>query len=204
MYRVYLVDDRPLPRAALRALLSTLDSITVAGEAGTLTELAAQPDGCAASAVVADYAVLAADEAPPSHLAPRLLLMNVPHLPPATSSDAAAGWLDRNASVADLVVAIATLDGGGRHVAAALDARTAGSDDGSEVRPGHGIRALSRREYEVMCALAAGRTNREIASDLGISVKTIDTHRGHVLKKLGLRNNSDITRFAIRDGHMRA
>ena len=43
-------------------------------------------------------------------------------------------------------------------------------------------------------------TNREIADTLSISVKTVDTHRGHVLKKLRLRNNSDITRFAISNG----
>ncbi len=43
--------------------------------------------------------------------------------------------------------------------------------------------------------------DRQIASELGISIKTIDTHRGHVLKKLQLRNNSDITRFAIRNGY---
>ena len=48
--------------------------------------------------------------------------------------------------------------------------------------------------------LAAGKTNREIADTLSISVKTVDTHRGHVLKKLRLRNNSDITRFAISNG----
>ena len=56
---------------------------------------------------------------------------------------------------------------------------------------------LSKREFQVMGHLASGMTNREIAALLNISVKTIDTHRGHVLKKLKLRNNSDITRFAI-------
>jgi DNA-binding CsgD family transcriptional regulator len=53
-----------------------------------------------------------------------------------------------------------------------------------------------------MAYLAEGKTNREIAELLNISVKTVDTHRGHVLKKLRLRNNSDITRFAIQHGLM--
>lgn len=61
---------------------------------------------------------------------------------------------------------------------------------------------LSPREVEVMHRLAAGATNREIAEELSISVKTIDTHRGHVLRKLRLRNNSDLTRFAIRIGEV--
>jgi DNA-binding NarL/FixJ family response regulator len=66
------------------------------------------------------------------------------------------------------------------------------------------VSILSQREFQVMCHLAAGMTNREIAEQLQISVKTVDTHRGHVLKKLQLRNNSDITRFAIRHGFVEA
>ena len=61
---------------------------------------------------------------------------------------------------------------------------------------------LSRREREVVTAIARGYANKEIADALKppVSVKTIDTHRGHALKKLGLRNNSDLTRYAIRHG----
>ena len=62
------------------------------------------------------------------------------------------------------------------------------------------VRRLSPREAEVLRHLAAGLTNREIAALLAISIKTVDTHRGQLLKKLGLRNNSDLTRFALRDG----
>ena len=50
--------------------------------------------------------------------------------------------------------------------------------------------------------IARGMTNREIAADLEISPKTIDTHRGHVLKKLALRNNADVTRFAVKHGYI--
>jgi DNA-binding NarL/FixJ family response regulator len=45
-------------------------------------------------------------------------------------------------------------------------------------------------------------TNREIAEHLAISIKTVDTHRGHVLKKLALRNNSELTRFAVKYGYV--
>ena len=50
--------------------------------------------------------------------------------------------------------------------------------------------------------LSRGLTNREIAEHLQISIKTVETHRGHVLKKLGLRNNSELTRFAVRHGYV--
>ena len=63
---------------------------------------------------------------------------------------------------------------------------------------------LTPREGEVFIALAQGFTNREIADELEIGVKTVDSHRAKALKKLKLRNNSDLTRFAIRHGFIDA
>ena len=62
--------------------------------------------------------------------------------------------------------------------------------------------ALTQREHQVMEMLARGMTNREIAEKLEISIKTVDTHRAHVLKKLDLRNNSELTRFAVKHGYV--
>lgn len=62
---------------------------------------------------------------------------------------------------------------------------------------------LSDREYQVMRLLALGHTNREIAKMLFIGTKTVDTHRANLLRKLELRNNSDITRFAIQHGFIK-
>jgi DNA-binding NarL/FixJ family response regulator len=59
---------------------------------------------------------------------------------------------------------------------------------------------LSERELQVLLRLAQGQTNREIANDLFISVKTVDTYRASLLRKLDLRNNADITRFALQTG----
>lgn len=58
---------------------------------------------------------------------------------------------------------------------------------------------LTDRELEVAFLLAEGKTNREIADTLGVSVKTIDTHRSHALKKLGCKNNVVLARLMIRD-----
>lgn len=59
---------------------------------------------------------------------------------------------------------------------------------------------LSNREFQVMRLLALGQTNREIAETLSVGVKTVDAHRGNLMRKLGLRNNADITRYAIQFG----
>lgn len=60
--------------------------------------------------------------------------------------------------------------------------------------------ALTARERQVMELLVSGRTRREAASDLELSARTIDTHRSHVLKKLGLRNMAELTRLAVVTG----
>ena len=60
--------------------------------------------------------------------------------------------------------------------------------------------ALSNREMQVLVRLARGDTSREVSKALCLSLSTVETYRSRVLEKLGLRNNSDITRFAIRRG----
>lgn len=61
---------------------------------------------------------------------------------------------------------------------------------------------LTEREREVALRLALGISNGEVAEELGISPKTVDTHRAHVLKKLELRNNVELARYAIREGYL--
>ena len=72
--------------------------------------------------------------------------------------------------------------------------------------PGHGgpLDNITARELEVLRLIAGGTTNREIAGELGISVRTVDTHRSNLLKKLGLRNNADLTRVAVAFGLVRS
>ena len=145
-----------------------------------------------------------------------------------TMDAGASGFLWKGADVAELCRAIATVHAGETYLSPEATNGTGAHGHGhghesngtsGSASNGHGsngtgdkngtfrgvnvseaVASLSKREFEVMCFLATGMTNREIAQELGISVKTIDTHRGHVLKKLHLRNNSDITRFAIRHG----
>lgn len=70
-----------------------------------------------------------------------------------------------------------------------------------EVKPSSALEVweLSKREQQVFYLLAQCRTSHEAASELGVNVKTVDSHRGHILKKLGLRGNAELTRFAIKN-----
>jgi DNA-binding NarL/FixJ family response regulator len=58
---------------------------------------------------------------------------------------------------------------------------------------------LTKREHEVLAHLAAGKRNREIAEELFISVKTVETHRSHILEKLGLRNTAELVKYAVKN-----
>ena len=104
----------------------------------------------------------------------------------------AAGYLNKTAKSGELISAIDAVLAGQRVVPDGADGQAAPA--------AHPAQVLSPREFQVLGHLASGLTNREIAKMLEISVKTVDTHRGHVLKKLKLRNNSDLTRFAMQHG----
>jgi DNA-binding NarL/FixJ family response regulator len=112
----------------------------------------------------------------------------------------ASGFLWKGADIEELMIALRSVHAGSTFLSPQL---TATWPQNGRPHPDDPVGVLSKRELEVLCFLAVGMTNREIAQQLGISVKTIDTHRGHVLKKLQLRNNSDLTRFAIRHGFVR-
>jgi DNA-binding NarL/FixJ family response regulator len=106
----------------------------------------------------------------------------------------ATGFIAKTAQFDELLAAIEEVAAGRRVLPPGCEAALASNDAAGPAQ------VLSQREFQVMGYLASGMTNREIAQMLAISVKTVDTHRGHVLKKLKLRNNSDITRFAIQHG----
>lgn len=110
----------------------------------------------------------------------------------------AMGYLTKQSAPEQLVKAIRKVYEGARYLsekaAECLALRVARG--GSDKTP---LDLLSTRELQVLRRLAMGHTNREIAEAYGISVKTVDTYRARLLKKLNLRNNADISRFAIQN-----
>ena len=110
----------------------------------------------------------------------------------------AMGYLTKQSAPEQLVTAIRKIHEGQRYItdeaAELLALRVAkGSDDKSP------LDSLSMRELQVLRRLAMGQTNREIARSYHISIKTVDTYRARLLKKLGLRNNAELSRFAIQN-----
>jgi two-component system, NarL family, invasion response regulator UvrY len=115
----------------------------------------------------------------------------------------ASGYVNKSADISELTDAIRKVAAGRRHVspdvAEQLVERAIGIDD-EVATPPH--ERLSNREYEVFERLAAGMSTGEIATEFGLSPKTISTYRSRILEKLGVERNADLTRYAIRHGLM--
>ena len=115
----------------------------------------------------------------------------------------ASGYVSKSADISELTDGIRKVAAGRRHVspdvAEQLVERAIGLDD-EVATPPH--ERLSNREYEVFERLAAGMSTGEIATEFGLSPKTVSTYRSRILEKLGVERNADLTRYAIRHGLM--
>lgn len=110
----------------------------------------------------------------------------------------AAGYLTKESAPDELLNAIKKVAKGEKYITASLAEKLA-DDIGSDVeKPLHEI--LSDREYQVMCMIASGKTVKEVAENLNLSVKTISTHRSRILRKMRMDNNAQITHYAIKHG----
>jgi DNA-binding NarL/FixJ family response regulator len=204
MIRLALAEDHTIVRWALREALSKADDIEVVGEAGTAAETLAmiqnvKPDVLLLDITLPDrsgFDVLAdlrqQDSSP-------LVVVLTWHTEPSYAARAIAagahGYVNKAVEPKELLESIRAVSRGEQIVPPGVEQLLASGD-------GHPASALTARELQVMEMLSRGMTNREIAEHLDISIKTVDTHRGHVLKKLGLRNNSELTRFAVKHGYV--
>jgi len=204
MIRIGIAEDHTIVRWALREALSKADDIEVVGEAGTAAETLAmiqnaQPDVLLLDIQLPDrsgFDVL--NEMRPMASAPLVVVLTW-HTEPSYAARAiqagAHGYVNKSVAPEELLSAIRAVSRGEQVIPPGVEKLLAAGD-------GNPVSALTGREQQVMEMLARGMTNREIAEHLEISIKTVDTHRGHVLKKLGLRNNSELTRFAVKHGYV--
>jgi DNA-binding NarL/FixJ family response regulator len=212
MIKILIADDHQLVRVGIRRLLEDEKDFKVIAEAADGKEAVDMVEKHKPDVVLMDVAMpvmdgmectkrlvkkrkeparvviltMHADE----HYAARLLRMG------------ASGYVVKDAAPAELAEAIRTVHAGKRFVSASLREKLAlRVVDGLGEEP---VDLLTDREFQVLGRLASGATNREIAAELSVSVKTIDAHRLNLLAKLGLRNNADLAKFAMRHGILQA
>ena len=202
---VIIADDHPIVRRGLHDLLAEEPDLAVVDEVADGDALLAVVAAGGPDVIVLDLALPGARgldllrrlraEHP---RVPVLVLSIHPEEPYALRclKAGAAGYVEKSSEPADLLEAIRTVAGGRRYLSARVADRLV---DGPEVRqerePPH--ETLSEREFQVMCRIAGGRTISEIAAELELSVKTVSTYRARLLAKMGLRTNSEITRYVF-------
>jgi DNA-binding NarL/FixJ family response regulator len=110
----------------------------------------------------------------------------------------ANGFLPKDQAGQELIHAVDRLLAGGRYLTRELNEKLAQKHLDGDARAPH--ERLSPQEYRVMLQLSAGHSVGEIAETMHLSVKTVSTYRGHILEKLALANNAEITRYCLANG----
>jgi DNA-binding NarL/FixJ family response regulator len=109
----------------------------------------------------------------------------------------ASGYMTKASAPNELIAAIRKISEGGKYISASLAEKLTYYLDGDASRPPH--EALSDREYQVMLMIASGKTVTQIADELCLSVKTISTYRTHILEKMKMKNNAEMTLYAVQN-----
>jgi len=206
MIRVLLADDHVLVREGLRALLAKEADIQVVAEAGDGREAIRSAGETRPDVVAMDLSMpllngleaarqMAAWDRPP-----RVILLTV-HAEERYVLEAiragVRGYVLKKQASADLVRAIREVSGGGVYLSPGISAavvEAVRSPQAPTEEP------LTAREREVLQLVAEGKTTKEIAVLLGISVKTADAHRTRLMQKLDIHDIAGLTRYAIRQG----
>jgi DNA-binding NarL/FixJ family response regulator len=207
MIKVLLADDHSIVRAGLRRIVEESGDMEVIAEAADGREAIQQAHKQLPDVAVIDISMPALDGleviSQLRNYYPKLpiliLTMHEEGQYVVRAIEAGAmGYITKQSAPEQLVKAIRKVHSGSRFVtdeaAEALALRVAKGAHGQSP-----LDSLSMRELQVLRRLAMGHTNREIANTYSISIKTVDTYRSRLLKKLNLRNNAELSRFAIQN-----
>jgi len=215
--RVLIADDHAVVRQGLRTFLELQEDIDVVGEAADGAQAlqaaaALEPDVVLMDLVMPELDGVAAIErlrerAPATRVLVLTSFLDEDKVLPAIRAGA-AGYLLKDVEPAELVRAIRTVDGGDSQLHPAVAARVlrelageAEEGDGTgDGRSGQRHGSLTARELEVLALLARGGANKAIAFELGVAEKTVKTHVGNILSKLGLSDRTQAALYAVREG----
>jgi DNA-binding NarL/FixJ family response regulator len=206
--RVLLVDDHALVRAGMRSLLQDLPDIEVVAEAGDGAEALAAAERERPDVVLMDIAMKGMNglEAA-ARLRERLPEVKVIILSMHTSEEyvllalraGAAAYLIKDSATSELELALKCVMRGETYLSPAISRQMV---DGYVQRVGAsaGPEPLTPRQREVLKRIAEGRSTKEIAFELNLSVKTVETHRAQIMERLGIRDVAGLVRYAMRAG----
>jgi DNA-binding NarL/FixJ family response regulator len=207
--RVLLVDDHTVVRQGLRKILESDDEIEIVGEAGDGRSAVDMVQRMRPHVVVMDVALPELNGIEATRQITKrvdgakvlVLTMHSDDVYVRQSLKAGArGYLLKDSEDLDLIKAVKAVGQGGSFfspsVSKVLLAGYLGDPTGKEVEDN--LALLTDREREVLQLIAEGKTNKEVANLLNVSINTVETHRKHVMEKLDLHNTAELVRFAVR------
>jgi len=204
--KVLIVDDHAVVRTGLRLLLEREPDFEVVAEAGNADEgvraaRLEKPNVVLLDVVMPGRSGIDACAEVVQASKGRVLVLSMQDDPTyvrAAFAAGASGYMLKEAADTELVQAVREVASGGRYVHPTLGARLAQAEVEAARRAAND--PLSEREREVLRLLALGHTNQEIAKSLFISVRTAETHRAHIMQKLGLGTRAELVRYALANG----
>lgn len=204
MVRVVICDDHTLVRAGLRRVLESFDGIEVIAEASNADEVVLKAHQLLPDVVLLDLSMPGRSgfEAlaelrrvcPESAVVIMSMHNDAAHVREALARGASC-FVVKEAAPAELEIAIRAAATGRTFLSPQVSAPQL-----QGYRPGKSgdVDSLPRRQREILNALGAGRSTKQIAADLGISIKTVETHRSRMMENLGCRNAGELLRMAMR------
>ena len=199
--RLILVDDHPLVRDGLRARLSVVPAVHVIGEAASGAEALQMAAALVPDLMLVDVGMKGmngielAMALRQRHPAIKVLMLsmydNREYVRSAVRAGA-RGYVLKESPAAEILAAIEAVRAGGTHFSAGVAAHVA--------EPDPPLPQLTTREHEVLVRLAHGRSNKVVARELDISVRTVETHRLSLRRKLGVDSASELLKIAVANG----
>jgi DNA-binding NarL/FixJ family response regulator len=206
--KVFVIDDHPVVRQGLIQLIGQEPDLVICGEADDPTEALAGLAATHPDLVILDLSLSNGDgikfiqtirQEYPDTAVLVLTMHDETFFAERALRAGAAGYLTKQEASENVLTAIRTLLGGDMYVSDRISPRLVKRLlDGGSLRDGPLLTHLSEREQQVFKMIGRGRTVTEIASELALSTKTIETYRGHIKEKLYLRDSRELTQYAVR------
>jgi len=207
MTRIVIADDHAIVREGLKRIVSTVPDLELVGEAANGTEVMERVRQLAFDVLVLDLSMpgrsgmelikLVKSEQPRLRILVLSMHQEMQYAVRAIKSGA-SGYLTKESAPALLEQAIRKIAGGGAWISAEVAEQLAlGAMPGAQAAPHE---TLSDREFDVLRRLAGGASVTDVATALKLSVKTVSTHKANGMGKMGLNNQSELVRYALKHG----
>jgi len=204
--RVLICDDHTLIRAGLRRLVESFDGIEVVAEAASADEVVIRAQQSLPEVILLDLSMPgrngfeALDElrrvCPESAVVIMSMHDDASHVREALARGA-IGFVVKEAAPGELEIALRAAVAGQTFLSPQVSAPQLASNRFQPPAGAGGAYALPPRQREILAAIGAGQSTKQIAADLGISVKTVETHRARLMEALGCRNAVELLRTAL-------